>query len=464
MRVGNRTLFNVGVNQAPAVPGYYLEFFDTVINICPGDHPGHLRQVGHHEYIFNLAQPSFDIIGIIDSLSLPESSVYIEIALQSGISYPGLSCPDDALIIGRICDLHHLDNPLTQAFSLLDIAEFSCLVFSSCPHYITLFSSVLPCFYLPTDIDLYQWKPADDVDQWLKRPVRLHLDGKPLSSLHPTRSYLVNTLYASFGRQIILPDCKQLSRDDWLVRLGESQIVVQCGLNGNAHPPFLAAMAKGAIPLIDSLSSWTLSRALGVNLSNFTYRSPSHLADLLQLSPRYLYDYSAVVDVSTSIRHLMQRYISDWYNFLEGSVRKPSGSPCSGPMTVQLRTAFASSDLIELHKSLVFLQAFQELIRRCSYLSRGQFPSVVLYEPEVLTHGALSTTRSFFDVSDHVLRLWPVQLGNSLSLDSSYYRSTSIDEALAILSFKLKRRRFCRLFQVGSNELTARIRVTTPWT
>lgn len=464
MRVGDRTLLNVGVNQAPAVPEYYLEFFDTVIHICPGEHPGCLRQVGTREYIFNLVRPSFDITGVIDSLSLPETSVFIEIALQSGISYHGLACPNDALIIGRMCDLHHLDNPLTQALSLLEVAEFGCLVFSSCPHYITLFSSLLPCFYLPTDIDLSQWEPADDVDQWLTRPVRLHLDGKPLSSLHPTRSYLINTLYASFGHQIILPDCKQRSRDDWLVRLGESQIVVQCGLNGNAHPPFLAAMAKGSIPLIDSLSSWTLSRILGVNLSHLTYRSPSHLAALLQLSPRYLYDYSAVVDISTSIRHLMQRYISDWFNFLECSLQKSSGSSCSGPMTVQPRIAFTSSHHMELQQSLVFLQAFQELIRRCSYLSRGVLPSVVLYQPELLTHSAVSAPRSFFDVCDHALSLWPVQLGNSLSLDSSYYRSITIDEALAILAFKLKRRRFVHLFQVDSNDFTASIRVRTPWT
>lgn len=464
MRIGDRTLLNVGINQAPAVPEYYLEFFDTVIHICPGEHPGYLRQAGHQEYIFNLAQPSFDITGVIDSLCLAESSLFIEVALQSGIFYPGLTCPDDALIIGRMCDLHHLDNPLTQAFSLLEIAEFSCLVFSSCPHHITLFSSVLPCFYLPTDIDLCQWEPPDDVDQWLTRPIRLHLDGNPLSSLHPTRSYLINTLYASFGRQIILPDCKQRSRDDWLFRLGESQIVVQCGLNGNAHPPFLAALARGSIPLIDSLSSWTLSRTLGVNLSHLTYRSPSHLAALLQLSPRCLYDYSSILGISASIRHLIQRYISDWFSFLECSVRKSSDIPCSGPMTVRPRTAFASSHLMELQDRLIFLQAFQELIRRCSYLSRGVLPSVVLYQPKIIAHGAVSAPRSFFDVCDHAARLWPIQLGNTLSLDSSYCRSTSIDEALAILAFKLKRRRFCRLFQVRSNELTACVRVTTPWT
>jgi len=463
MRVGNRTLLNVGVNPAPAVPEYYLEFFDVVIHICPGQSPG-LRQVGHQEYIYNLARPVFDITSVIDSLSLSESSVSIEIALQSGISYPGLACPDDALIIGRMCDLHHLDNPLTQAFSLLGIADFGCLVFSSCPHYVTLFSSVLPCFYLPTDIDLSQWEPADDVDQWLTRPVRLHLDGKLLSLLHPTRSYLFNSLYASFGHQIVLPDCKQRTRDDWLVRLGESQIVVQCGLNGNAHPPFLAAIAKGSIPLIDSLSSWTLSRILRVNLSHLTYRSPSHLAALLQLPPRCLYDYSAIVDISTSIRLLMQRNISDWFFFLECALRRSTRSPCSSPVIVHSRTTFVSSHLLELQQSLVFLQALQELIRRCSYLSRGVLPSVVLYKPEMVTFGAVSASRFFFDVCDQALSLWPVQLGNSLSLDPSYYRSISIDEALAILAFRLKPRRFCHLFHVDSNELTASIRVTTPWT
>jgi len=460
MRVHGCTLLNVGINQAPAVPEYYSRFFDTIIHICPGEYPGHLRQVGHHEYIYNLASPSFDIIAIIESLSLLESTLCIEIALQSGISYPGLACPDDALIIGRMCDLHHLDNPLTQALSLLEIAAFECLVFSSCPHYITFFSSVLPCFYLPTDINLSQWILSDDISQWLSRPNRLHLDGKLLSTLHPTRSYLFNALFAFHSDQIVLPECEQRSHNEWLSRLGETQIVVQCGLNGNAHPPFLAAVAKGAIPLIDSLSSWTLSNILGVNLSHLTYRSPSHLAALLQLTPRYLYDYSSITAISTSIRNLMQRNVSDWFSFLQGALHRSYGRPHLVSATRQSRSVSSIFHYNDLQQNMVFLQALQELIRRCSYLSHGELPSLVLYRPETLSFG----TRSLPFVCEHAFNLWPVQLGTRLLQDRIPCRSTSIDEALVVLASKLKGRPFCHLFQVDSNELTASIHVATPWT
>lgn len=460
MNFRKKSLVNVGINPSPAVPDYYYEYFDTIIHICPGKKPGKVVEISPNEYLYSISNTGFDIRGILYLLPNLESSIYIEIALQSGIDYPGLSFPSNAIIMGRMCDLHHLVNPLTGALSFLKIVNFDCLIFSSCPHYIKLFEEILPSFYLPTDINPSTWVEHSDSNEWLSRPIPLHIDGQLLSPLHPLRSYLYNFLYSYAENEIELPICKNYTRTEWISKLGLSQIVVQCGLNGNAHPPFLTAISRGAIPFIDPLSSWTLSQSLNINLRKQTYHNPSSLISLLRHTPLELYKATNIAYVSNAIRAQLNSNIKDWINFLNirdlKLTKRYFYNDTSGPSSSKAGLHAISNETNDL---FTLMQAFQELMRRCSYLSKGYAPLFSLVYPNGYHNYTSSLRENYLNAYNRLCITWPINVIPYEPLQSIAKPVHSLDQALELLAKKLERGRFPRLFATNQNYLTASILV-----
>jgi len=454
------TLINVGVNPKPAVPEYYFNIFRNILHICPGSRPGLLRQVGNHEFLLNITGAGYNLNAYFNSIGFLGNSFCIELALQSGVNYHGLIIPPKALLIGRICDIHHLSNPLTSVYRVLNSMRFNCILISSCPHYIPILQEMLPCFYLPTDINLTDWKTCFNKQKWLKRSIRLHLDGSLVSRLHPSRSLIFNRLFAFEYSKIDLPECKALNRAEWFARLGKSQIVVQHGLNGNAHPPFLAALSRGALPLIDRLSSETLSKVLAINLNRFTYDCPSDLINLLQVDSATLFDECDLPVVSEAVRLRIYSNISAWSNHLASASEKSLDS-CRAPT----QSIIHSCNIYPLdvdHEVLSVLQAFQELMRRLSYLSKGSVPFLCI----VASINNENINKDYMEfisyIYDKICSLWPVNLID-MPLDEHCKNSVvSIDVALQAIAYRISKNPFTWIFETQSSILTSRILVKGP--
>ena len=361
-------LINIGINPRPQCPSYYNIFFDKIIHLCPGNRPGKRSELNKNEILINIDGRGFNLpsYGLCQKLE----NTYIEIALESGLRYGNLLIPNDCYIIGRVCDIHHLDNPLSSIVDYTRHLNFKCLVFSSCPHYISLFESICKCYYLPTDIEFNHWHFYENKNNWEKRSNSIHIDGNLLSKYHFSRSYLYNWLLAYGQNKPEIGLVKSLNRDEWIKKLKNTQVVVQYGLNGNAHPPFLTAISSGALPLIDSSSARSIERSLNVNLASITYKSPMDLLEKLRIPNTQLYNQTNLNQISRHIYNYFNAEIAGWFSTLR---LKENSS--ENPKTVSQQEFALSSDDIEVFYAL---QYFQEIWRRMSYLSKGECPRISL--------------------------------------------------------------------------------------
>ena len=343
-------LINLGHNPTPIVPEYYFSVFERVVHICPAAVENSVVSISQNEIVVRASACPFDVGFHLQRLGMHAGKIFVELAVQSGISYPGFSAPSNAVLMGRVCDLHHLSDPLTSL--LADIAQysFSCLIFSSCPHYIPLFSSILPCFFLPSDVPLSVWS-VQPLHEWIQRPTPFKLDGSLISRFHPRRSVLFNQMLTTGSNKCIIAG--NLSRGSWLSALGQSQVVIQHGLNGNAHPPFFSALSRGALPLIDSSSGYTLKAALGNSTQLLTYSTVDDLCQLLDEDPHALWRKSNVYDLIHYTRSVLLSTFSSWRDFLADKPYSPR--------------SLGHKRLYLLRTTLHVLQAVQEVIRRCGY-------------------------------------------------------------------------------------------------
>ena len=136
-----KILINIGINPRPQCPSYYNNFFNKIIHLCPGKSPGKHSRLNKNEILINIDARGFNLQSY--GLCQESENTYVEIALQSGINYGNLLIPDNCYIIGRVCDIHHLNNPLISIIDYTRWLNFKCLVFSSCPQYISLFESIV---------------------------------------------------------------------------------------------------------------------------------------------------------------------------------------------------------------------------------------------------------------------------------------------------------------------------------
>jgi hypothetical protein len=458
----DHVLLNVGVNPAPLIPDYYFDFFATVIHLCPGPKPGVLRLLSENEYILNIDNNQYNIDAYLGQFGLESSPFYIELAVQVGLSYPCLSIPRNAYLIGRVCDLHHLSNPLTGALKLLRSLPFRQLLFSSCPQYIPFFSHIAPCFYLPTDISLRFWMLNSDQINWKKRNIIIRLDGKLLSPLHPGRSYLYNKLINDISDRFAFPEIKNLDRSAWLAVLRNTRIVIQHGLNGNAHPPFLTALSSGCLPFLDRASSRTLALALDVNLDPLTYDTPEHLEYLLS-SINHQQQPSFITSLSSSVHAVLLDITVHWHQHL----LYPHAFYSVNNRQDYCRFYHAPPVSIhDLHDQFVVLQAIQELLRRLSYFSKGCTPRLNLYVP-------LNSNSNFIRLDilsglvANIELLWRSQVNVMSWIESEIaLPHVCLDHALCIVKKRLSLFPFSVSFDTEQSDLLKYIKVSTldlPW-
>lgn len=453
--MNNLTLINVGMNPMPAIPEYYFTVFERVLHICPGDYPGKWRHLRPNELIYNITSSGFNIPECLSRLSVPGELLFVELALESGLQYLSLSIPPNSFIIGRVCDLHHLHNPLTEVATFLKQLRLNCLVFSSCPHYMYLFEESFPCFYLPTDINLFGWQSSFSKADWLSRPTRLHLDGKLLSPLHPSRSYIFNSLFAYYSDIIRISCCHQYPRNEWLNKLNNSRIVVQHGLNGNAHPPFLAAISRGALPLIDELSANTLSRIFGIDLNSYSYSNVVELAEILSEPDAALFSRCDLQNISSTIRsHLTANY-RQWQKYILDQVYLFAANSCISYSPVPLPV----NDY--LFDRLFILQAVQELIRRLSYFARGNALPLSLVLPSPLRTQDHKVSAQIVSIYAEIRQIWPVNVVFEHDLHPDHAITYDLNTALSITDAMMNLKPESRLFRVKSTDFMSAIYVSS---
>jgi hypothetical protein len=453
----DHVLLNVGVNPTPLIPDYYFDIFTTVIHVCPGSFPGVLRLLSEKEYILNIDVNQYNIDAYLVQLGLESSPFYLELAVQVGLSYPCLSIPRNAYLIGRVCDLHHLSNPLTGALNLLRKLPFRQLLFSSCPQYIPFFSHLAPCFYLPTDISLRFWMLKSDQANWIMRNTIIRLDGNLLSSFHPGRSYLFNKLINDFSDRFAFPEIKNLDRSAWLSVLRNTRIVIQHGLNGNAHPPFLTALSSGCLPFINRSSSRSLSMALDVNLAPVTYDTPEHLESLL-LSIDYQQQPPLITSLSSSVHSVLLDNTVRWHQHL---LYPDIGYSFNNRLDNCRFSQTPPFSIHNLYDQFVVLQAIQELLRRLSYFSKGCSPRLNLYIP-LNSNSNIVRPDILYDLTSNIELLWQSQVNVVNRIDSEIAQShVCLGHALSIVKKRLSLFPFAVSFDTEQSDLLENVKVST---
>jgi hypothetical protein len=448
-------LVNIGLNPNPAIPEYYFNLFGCIYHICPGRHPGLWRELRPRELIYNIITEGFDIAKCLHRLPCPPEHLCIEIALESGLQYPSLSIPSNAFVMGRICDLHHLNSPLVSIYQFLSDLHVDCLLFSSCPHYIHLYEHHAPCFYLPTDIDLYGWNHGSFVADCSSRSIPIHLDGKLLSALHPGRSFIFNSLIAYHSHAFDLPEVRQYPRDKWLEILGCTRLVVQHGLNGNAHPPFLAALSRGALPIIDSLSAYTLSRKFNIDLSFLSYRCLSDLVEILRMPYEIIHRRSNISEISASVGEKLAHSVDQWQLFVRKSCET---FDCRWAIDQFKAETIAPIDLI--HNKILVIQGMQELIRRLAYFSKGVSLPLLLVDQAPIVQFDYETAGQVTGLYKALTRIWPLRVVNTQSIPAGFSNSITLSCALNWSAHILRRFPSAQAFQVDLAPVMSSIHIS----
>lgn len=448
-------LVNIGLNPNPAIPQYYFNLFSSIYHICPGRNPGFWRDLRPRELIYNITTEGFDIAKCLHRLSRPPEDLFIEIALESGLQYPSLLIPSNAFVMGRICDLHHLNSPLVSIYKFLRELHVDCLLFSSCPHYIHLYEHHAPCFYLPTDIDLYGWNHNSCLADCSSRSIPIHLDGKLLSALHPGRSFIFNSLIAYHSHSFDLPEVRQYPRDQWLEILSLSRLVVQHGLNGNAHPPFLAALSRGALPIIDILSAYTLSRIFNIDLSLLSYRSLPDLVEILRMPYEIIYRRSNISELSASVGQMLAQSVHQWQLFVSKSCDTSNCRRAIDQCTVK------TIPTVHLNQNMILvIQGIQELIRRLAYFSKGVSLPLILIDQAPIVQSDYETAEQVKSFYQALTRIWPLRVVNKQSIPAGFSNSITLSYALNWSAHILGRFPCARAFHVDLAPVMSSVHVS----
>lgn len=272
----------------------------TCINICSGS-PGSWSPFEHVDYnliysdsSFHLYAPSKNSLKTIYSSpglpnilayirnACPQSAIIGHLVYEPGRTYPLLDHTLFDSFILRLGDIHHLANPLTQAyqFSLSHLA--STVFFNTTPHWVPLFSLLGISASFWSDLSesgrfSHSLLHYDHVSKSRVRDPNIFFLGSPLSLSHARRTYFVNKILSSPSPIRHLPASEH---NIWFSNLAQAHFVVAPTLNSQiSHnlytPPFL-----GCVVLTDHLA---FPSGLPCGFPVIEFPSPKSITDFINL-------------------------------------------------------------------------------------------------------------------------------------------------------------------------------------